>query len=152
MLDKLKYFFDKSFSKESETESNERENALKLATATLLIEVVRADYEEDKNEIDEVISQLKSFFDLSDEEAELLLTEAKDNSDHSVSLQEFTRLLHEELSIDEKNLIITMLWKVAFSDKNLDKYEDYIVRKISDLLYIPHSEMIRLRNIVKNNI
>ncbi|MBI80269.1 MAG: TerB family tellurite resistance protein [Pseudomonadota bacterium] len=152
MLDKLKSFFDKSFSKESETESNERENALKLATATLLIEVVRADYEEDKNEIDEVISQLKSFFDLSDEEAELLLTEAKDNSDHSVSLQEFTRLLHEELSIDEKNLIITMLWKVAFSDKNLDKYEDYIVRKISDLLYIPHSEMIRLRNIVKNNI
>ena len=152
MLDKLKYFFDKSFSKESETESNERENALKLATATLFIEVVRADYEEDKNEIDEVISQLKSFFDLSDEEAELLLTEAKDNSDHSVSLQEFTRLLHEELSIDEKNLIITMLWKVAFSDKNLDKYEDYIVRKISDLLYIPHSEMIRLRNIVKNNI
>ena len=151
MLDKLKSFFDKSFSKESETESNERENALKLATATLLIEVVRADYEEDKNEIDEVISQLKSFFDLSDEEAELLLTEAKDNSDHSVSLQEFTRLLHEELSIDEKNLIITMLWKVAFSDKNLDKYEDYIVRKISDLLYIPHSEMIRLRNIVKNN-
>ena len=132
--------------------SNERENALKLATATLLIEIVRADYEEDKNEIDEVISQLKSFFDLSDEESELLLIEAKDSSDHSVSLQEFTRLLHEELSIDEKNLIITMLWKVAFSDNNLDKYEDHVIRKISDLLYIPHSEMIRIRNTVKDNI
>tara|TARA_B100001250_G_scaffold328246_1_gene292714 strand:- start:14244 stop:14702 length:459 start_codon:yes stop_codon:yes gene_type:complete len=152
MLDKLKSFFDKSFSNESEIKSDERENALKLATATLLIEIVRADYEEDKNEIDEVISQLKSFFDLSDEEAELLLIEAKGSSDHSVSLQEFTRLLHEELSIDEKNLIITMLWKVAFSDNNLDKYEDHVIRKISDLLYIPHSEMIRIRNTVKDNI
>ena len=152
MLDKLKSFFDKSLSNESEIKSNERENALKLATATLLIEIVRADYEEDKNEIDEVISQLKSFFDLSDEESELLLIEAKDSSDHSVSLQEFTRLLHEELSIDEKNLIITMLWKVAFSDNNLDKYEDHVIRKISDLLYIPHSEIIRIRNTVKDNI
>jgi uncharacterized tellurite resistance protein B-like protein len=152
MLDKLKSFFDKSFSNESEIKSDERENALKLATATLLIEIVRADYEEDKNEIDEVISQLKSFFDLSDEEAELLLIEAKGSSDHSVSLQEFTRLLHEELSIDEKNLIITMLWKVAFSDNNLDKYEDHVIRKISDLLYIPHSEMIRIRNTVKDSI
>ena len=62
---------------------------------------------------------------------------------------EFTRLLHEDLSHSEKNEIITMLWRVAFSDNNLDKYEDYVVRKIADLLYVPHRDMIRLRNEVK---
>jgi len=149
MLKKLKSIFDKSFNKDSGQDSAERESSLRLATATLLIEVVRADYEEDKDEIDEVITQLKSFFQLTEHEADLLLLEANESVDHSVSLQEFTRLLHEDLSPSEKNEIITMLWRVAFSDNNLDKYEDYVVRKIADLLYVPHRDMIRLRNEVK---
>tara|TARA_E500000331_G_scaffold358167_1_gene423164 strand:+ start:34637 stop:35104 length:468 start_codon:yes stop_codon:yes gene_type:complete len=149
MLKKLKSIFDKSFNKDSGQDSAERESSLRLATATLLIEVVRADYEEDKDEIDEVITQLKSFFQLTEHEADLLLLEANESVDHSVSLQEFTRLLHEDLSHSEKNEIITMLWRVAFSDNNLDKYEDYVVRKIADLLYVPHRDMIRLRNEVK---
>ncbi len=149
MLKKLKSIFEKSFNKDSGQDSAERESSLRLATATLLIEVVRADYEEDKDEIDEVITQLKSFFQLTEHEADLLLLEANESVDHSVSLQEFTRLLHEDLSHSEKNEIITMLWRVAFSDNNLDKYEDYVVRKIADLLYVPHRDMIRLRNEVK---
>ena len=45
-----------------------------------------------------------------------------------------------------------MLWEVALADEGLDKYEDYLVRKIAELLYVPHAELIRLRHKVQARI
>jgi len=66
-------------------------------------------------------------------------------------LRKFTRLLHEQLSEQEKSQIVEMLWQVAYADATLDKYEDNLVRKIAGLLYLPDSEVIRLRNKVRGD-
>lgn len=126
-----------------------REHGLQLATATLLIEVMRADYQEDLTENEAVFEQVKRFFNFSEDEALLLVKEAETEADHSVELQSFTRLLHERLSLEDKHAVVEMLWRVALADDHLDKHEDHLVRKIAGLLYVSHSDLIRIRNKVR---
>ena len=149
MLKKLRDIFNNSLINSDQGDSADRDHALRLATAALLIEVVRADYEEDIKEMEAVIWQLQTRFDLTEEETLLLVEEAAQKADHSVSLQEFTRLLHENLSEKEKHSIIEMLWLIALADDHLDKHEDYVVRKVAELLYVTHGDLIRIRNEVK---
>ncbi len=149
MLKKLRDIFNNSLINSDQGDSADRDHALRLATAALLIEVVRADYEEDIKETEAVIWQLQTHFDLTEEETLLLVEEAAQKADHSVSLQEFTRLLHENLSAKEKHSVIEMLWLIALADDHLDKHEDYVVRKVAELLYVTHGDLIRIRNEVK---
>lgn len=126
--------------------SEDRAHGLRLATATLLVEIVRADHEEDEAEVQSVLGQLGEYFDLTEEETSLLVREAEEEADHAVSLQSFTRVLHENLSVSEKHSVIEMLWRVALADSKLDKHEDHLVRKVAGLLYVSHSDLIRIRN------
>lgn len=149
MLKKLSDLFDQAFAGGATAETEDRAHALQVATATLLIEVARADYAEDLSEDQAVFDLIKEFFELDDAETALLVAEARQQADHAVSLQTFTRRLHEQLTLAEKHRVVEMLWKVALADSRLDKYEDYVVRKVTDLLYVPHSDMIRIRNRVR---
>jgi len=119
---------------------------LRVATALLLIEVARADYASDLAEDAAIFDEVKKFFGLADEEAKLLIQEATQQADRAVSLQSFTRRLVEQLSEQEKQRVVEMLWRVALADKRLDKQEDYVVRQVADLLYISQSDLIRIRN------
>jgi uncharacterized tellurite resistance protein B-like protein len=132
-----------------ESVASDRRHGIKVATALLLVEVERADFAEDITESAETLRLLRERFDLSDEEAELLVAEARQTADHAASLQAFTRRLHEALTEDEKRELIEMLWNVALADSRLDKHEDHLVRKIADLLYVSHGDLIRIRNRVK---
>ncbi len=149
MLQQLKDIFSNALAGSGEQDPTDRDHALRLATAALLIEVVRADFEEDIKETEAAIRHLQLHFELTEDETTLLVKEAEAKADHSVSLQEFTRLLHENLSFAEKHAVIEMLWKVALADDHLDKHEDYVVRKVAELLYVTHGDLIRIRNAVK---
>lgn len=149
MLKQLRDIFSSTLGNSVQEDPGARDHGLRLATAALLIEVVRADYEEDIKETHAVIRQLQARFELTDEETLLLVKEAEQKADDSVSLQDFTRLLHENLSIEEKHSVIEMLWMIALADDHLDKHEDYVVRKVAELLYVTHGDLIRIRNEVK---
>lgn len=132
-----------------EADDSSREHSIRLATALLLVEVARADYTEELVEDQAIVDLLQNFFDLSDAEVALLAQQARKEADRAASLQGFTRQLHEELEPAEKHAIVEMLWRVAFADDRLSKYEDSLVRKIADLLYVSHSDLIRIRNQVR---
>ncbi len=123
----------------------DREKLIQLSTAALLVEISLADSEIGNEEIDTMMSIIESEFDFSSEEASQLLNEAKNRVENSVSLYEFTNLLKDELSLTERSNIIEQLWKVAYADAVLDKYEEYYVRKIADLLYVPQTNYIKAK-------
>jgi uncharacterized tellurite resistance protein B-like protein len=148
MLRKLAALFDGAFARDSE-DAEAREHALRVATALLLIEVAKADYADDAAENEVLLLSLKQFFALDDTSAGLLLEEARSTADHAVELQQFTRRLHEQLSVAEKHRVVEMLWQVALADRGLDKHEDHLVRRIAELLYVSHSDLIRIRNRVR---
>lgn len=125
------------------------EHELQLATALLLVEIARADYSLAASEEQTIVELLSRHFTLTDAEIHALVEQAHAQADHAASLQSFTRRLHEELDYSGKLHIVEMLWEVAFADAQLSKHEDGLVRKIGDLLYISHSDQIRLRNTVR---
>jgi uncharacterized tellurite resistance protein B-like protein len=149
VLRKLTALFDSAFAREND-DPQAREHALRVATALLLIEVARADYADDLAEDETMVASLKQFFALDDAAAALLLEEARSTADRAVELQQFTRRLHEQLSVSEKQRVVEMLWQVALADQRLDKHEDHLVRRLAELLYVPHSDVIRIRNRVRS--
>ncbi len=148
MLGKLKTILlgDRSYA-ESATDPEERQQ---LALAALLVEMARADFDESQDEHREISRLLARHFGLTETEADGLLERAARAMDEAVSLFDFTRALHNSLEYEQKLAVIELLWQVALTDDRLDKYEEYLMRKVADLLYVSHSDVIRIRNAVRS--
>lgn len=137
---------------EPSSEGTHDDHSLHLATAALLFEVLRADYQEHPGERDVLEKQLQSHFDLDAEETRQLADMASQEAAESVSLHEFTHLINREFSAEERVRIMEMLWQVAFADGHLDPYEEALVRKIADLIYVPHRDFIRAKHRVQKQL
>jgi uncharacterized tellurite resistance protein B-like protein len=129
-----------------ESDSVDREAALRLATAVLMIDVARADHVFEESEFDSMLQLIETHFELTPEQAATLVNAAGEKADDMVSLFEFTQLLHKHLDENEKAQIVSLLWQVAYADGQLDKYEDSLVLKISDLLYVSRGRVMRLKH------
>lgn len=139
----LKAWWQK-FQKSAEAPENQQ-SKIQLATAALLIEITRADASVDAVEEQQVKALLQEHTGLQDEALAQLIQEADSAVDEAVSLVDFSRVLVESLSGDERGEIVDMLWKVAYADGRIDRYEDYYVRKLADLLYVPHARFIQAK-------
>ena len=124
----------------------QREAALRMATAVLMIDVARADHVFDDAEEQQVRSLIASHFELGDEATDELFDSASDTADEVIGVHEFTQRLHQHLDEHEKARIVSLLWQVAFADGELDKYENSLVLKISDLLYVSRGRVMRLKH------
>lgn len=129
-----------------ETPTKDRDAALRMATAVLMIDVARADHLFDESEFDRLLLLIQSHFNLTAEEAAELVIAANEKADDLVSVHEFTQLLHDHLDEAEKARVVALLWQIAYADGRLDKYEDSLVLKISDLLYVSRGRVMRLKH------
>lgn len=139
-------FFNLFKSKKEEISTEAEFNSHQIAVGVLLIEMARADFHQDESENQSIVDLLKKHFDLTPEDSKLLFSLAEDKLDESVSLHEFTKDLHDILDHKQKEDVIALLWTLAVSDNNLDKHEDYLVRKISDLLYVSNSIVLKIKH------
>ncbi|HET7370173.1 MAG TPA: TerB family tellurite resistance protein [Gammaproteobacteria bacterium] len=144
MFSKLAHFLDSALAQENDT--GQREVALRTATAALLIEVARADFDRSGPEMKTVERLLSEQFNLNEDEARDLMDAARAESDESASLYRFTHAVHEHLNAEEKRRVVEMLWRVALADATLDKYEDSLMHKIADLIYVPHGELMAMKS------
>jgi uncharacterized tellurite resistance protein B-like protein len=118
-------------------------HGLHLATAALLFEMLRADDEEHPDERRALEQALASSFDLSETETRELSELADREAADSISLHQFTGLINQHFTPGQKVQVVEMLWQVAFADGHLDPYEEALVRKIADLIYVPHRDFIQ---------
>ena len=116
-----------------------------LSICIFLIEVSKSDDEYDDLEKSKIIDLLKKEFSLNDDQIKLVITLADQKNNEMISLHDFTEIVNNECSYSEKKDLIKMLWDVAYADGRIDKYEDYTIRKISDLLYIIHADFIKAK-------
>ena len=135
-----------------ETDNADREATLRLATAVLMIDVARADHVFEESEFDSMLQLIETHFELSPEQAAELVNAAGEKADDMVSLFEFTQLLNKQLDAREKARIVSLLWQVAYADGQLDKYEDSLVLKISDLLYVSRGRVMRLKHDAQQDV
>lgn len=123
-----------------------RSRAIQKATAVLMIDVALADKVFEASELDRILQLAASHFGLDAGETAELVESARSDAEELVSLHEFTQLLHKHLKDDEKAAIIEMLWRVAYADGRLDKFENSLVLKISDLLYVSRGKVMRFKH------
>ncbi len=129
-----------------QSDEDEREQAIRMATAVLMTEVARADFEYDESELDVLLKLVTSTFQISVEDAVELANEAAGTAEDYVALHSFTQLLNESLNEPEKEHIVSLLWRVAYADGRLDRYEDSLIQKISALLYVSRGRVMRLKH------
>lgn len=142
----MKFLIDKFLNSVEEHNSPDTESLLQIATATLMLEVVRADFEIDPNEMIKVHQLLGQHFSLDETELARLIADANEHADKLVSLQHITRQLNDHFSEPEKIQVVEMMWQVVFADGNLDHYEEHLIRQVAELLYLPHSAFIKARH------
>lgn len=144
MLNSLKDLLVEHLSADEPEE--QREHTLQLATAALLLEISRSDTDIRKDELRLIEQRLRDCFQLDENESRALVEQAGSSVDESVSLHEFTRVINDHLSRQERVHIVELLWQVAFVDGVLDKHEEFYVRKIADLLYVSQKDFIRTKH------
>jgi len=116
-----------------------------LATAALLFEVARADNQVQSTEEAAVAAAINKAFALPPAETESLLALARTEAEEATSLYEFTRLINDHFSAPQKSHVVELLWRVALADGDLDKYEEHLIRKVADLLYVPNRQLIQTK-------
>lgn len=138
------------FERGAERESPERRaEAVRRATAVLLVEAIRADHDASPAERAALVGLLQRHFGMAAADAEALVAEAERAADKAVSLYDFTRVLNEALDAAEKLEVVELLWRASLADGHLDRYEDHLVGKVAELLYVPRGDVVRLRNRVR---
>jgi uncharacterized tellurite resistance protein B-like protein len=143
MLRALRRFFDDRAHELGDAESPEQqEHALRLATAALLFEVVRADGEVRPEERAVMRTAIHSAFDLPPAKIDELVRLAEEASLSAVSVYEFTHLVDKGFPEVRKKRIVELLWLVAFADAQKDALEEQLVRKIAGLLHVEHPDFI----------
>jgi uncharacterized tellurite resistance protein B-like protein len=123
----------------------ERAEAVRVATAALLIEVMRADAKVEGEEAAALYAELGQHFRLRMDESQMLIAAAEREADLATSLHGFTKLLNQALTPPEKLDVLELMWRVALADHHLDKYEEHLVRKVSDLLHVSHADFVRTK-------
>ena len=141
MIETLKKLFE---TPPAETE-DARKHRLRLASAALLIETARADFSEDPAEEATLKTLLSETLDLGTSEVEVLLRDASDELDQATSLYDFTRVINDHYSASQKLELIESMWRVAYADGRLDKYEESLIRQVAELTYVSHSDYIRAK-------
>jgi len=150
MLKSLTDFFQQYLGPATVTTSD-KEHTLELCAAVLMLEIALADSGLDEKEQAVIETTIKQHFHMDEQEAETLVNLARQHLNHATSLHEFTSVVNESLSQPEKSILIELLWKVAGTDQVIDKYEEYFIRKISDLLHVSHKDYIRAKHRASNS-
>ena len=133
-------------------EDNTKEPETRLinnACAALLIETAFADKVFNEAELNSMKETLIKVYEMESKDVDEIINASKKTVSESTSLYEYTRLINDLCDYEDKIKLINNLWIIAFADKQLDKYEEYLIRKIADLLHVSHSDFIKEKLKVK---
>jgi uncharacterized tellurite resistance protein B-like protein len=117
-----------------DAEKVERAPDIRLATCALLLELAHADDEFTDDERQHLESAIRRQYGLDQAEAEKLITLAQEARDEAIDLWQFTNLIAENYSLGQKMVLAEIMWGLVYSDGELADKEDYLMRKICNLL------------------
>jgi uncharacterized tellurite resistance protein B-like protein len=150
MLDTVQQFFQRVL---TVPESGDSDTVTpQLAVAALFSEVLRADYEVDPEELATLRRILMSHFSLDEAAAEALIQEAQQQVEQAVDHFQYVSLLNERYDYDQRVELIATMWRLAYADHELAALEEHRIRRLADLLYVTHSDFIRTKLAVQDEL
>jgi len=146
MIDKIKLFFEQHIVITESISEDDLDHQLQLACAALMIEVLYADYSVDQEQLDVLRNTLQDNFGISSEEALELVQLAEEERNEATDYYQFTSLINEYYSQQQKRDLVTRLWQMAYADQAVHKFEEHLVRRLAELLHVPHSAFIQSKH------
>lgn len=143
MIDRLFDFFERLLDEEVPEEDSQ--GAIALAAACLMMEVARSDSSKKDLEFATIKTILQEQFSIDPASVEALTASASEKVEEAHDLYQFTQLINEHYSYDEKELLILAMWQVAYADGHIEAIEDHIIRRVAGLIHIAHADFIRLK-------
>ena len=147
MLNRIKRFFDQHL--EAKTEPASLEHRLHLAACALLLEVARMDEHVGDAELETIARACQRLLGLADDEVQDVVELAREEAKEATSLYQFTNLIHEHYTEDQKFALLRLMWEVALADNQVQALEEHMIRRVADLLYIPHARFTQARHLAE---
>ena len=141
MIEAIRHFFIREISDTGSGEE-QRQASLRVATAALLTEIARMDGNITASERAKIDAIVEQRFGLDTEQTRELLELARKEAREATDYYQFTSLINSEFTPRQKERLIELLWQVVYSDGNADPHEEHLVRKVADLIYVPHGVFI----------
>jgi uncharacterized tellurite resistance protein B-like protein len=142
MIDNIKKFFSERMDTSDQKSPVSSRRSVSIATCALLLEMAHADSEFSQSERDNIISILQNSFNMDKKDASELLNLADLERRESLDLWQFTNLINQRYSKEEKVKVAETLWRVIYTDGKVDQHEEYLMRKLTYLLNLEHQDMI----------
>jgi len=146
MIIKLRQFFDQYIFIEDQVNEQVTDHHLQVACAALMIEVLYADHEFEQDELEVLRTALQDAFELTGSEADELIRLAEAEIEQATDYYQFTALINEFYTQQQKRELVTRLWQMAYADFKIHKFEEHLVRRLADLLHVPHSAFIQSKH------
>jgi uncharacterized tellurite resistance protein B-like protein len=115
------------------------------AAAALMAEVMAVDHDWHEMEVQRIGELLQTSLRLTSEESEEILSEVLEQQKKRHDLFQFTSAINEHYDQAEKFELLKNLWRVAYADGRVDSYEEHIIRRLADLIHMPHSQFIKAK-------
>ena len=141
---KILNFFKKANDKVS-LEADEKAYDHNLLAVYLAYEVAKADGKIDEDEL-KILKQSIEMTAKDVNNIDLILDQVDSYSKNSVSIYDLITEINNTFDKNEKHVLIKSLWVIAYATNGLDKYEDALIRKITDLLNIKNIDMLRIKD------
>ena len=125
--------------------------ALQQSVASLLYETARVDHDVKESDLRTAADSLREMFALSEDQAQVLLLHAAEPHRRPTSYHPLVKMINKRFSAEQKHRLVEHMWRVAHADHEVDMYEDQLVRKIAELLYVPHSAFITAKHRARGN-
>ncbi len=152
MLQAIKDFFTSSMSPADDAaDADGGQKDIRLAACALLLELANADDDFTEDERQHLESAVRRQFGLDKSEAEKLLDLAQRERDEAVDLWQFTNLIAENYSTGQKMVLAEIMWGLVYSDGDLASKEDYLMRKICNLLRLEPGYLAEARKRYSNS-
>lgn len=119
-----------------------RDHSIELATAVLLVEVMRAEPEITAAERESVLGALRRRFTLAEDELARIVELAEQASRSASDFHQFTSVVNQQFGQDEKIRIVEQMWQVAYADGHLGAHENHVIARVAGLLHVTHGEYI----------
>jgi uncharacterized tellurite resistance protein B-like protein len=145
MRQRLRFLLDSLLSPSVGVDAQADEHALQLATAVMLVEVMRADASFHAGEREAVQAALRDKFALTGDEALALAELAEATAHQATDLFTFTSRINERFDMPQKLRMVEHMWHVAYADGHLSEYERHVLWRIADLLHVPQGAYVNAR-------
>lgn len=148
MLDAIRSFFDSSMSAQDESPQEQKKD-IRLAACALLLELAHADDEFTEEEVNHLTNAIRRQYGLDEEQAGQLIELAEQERKQAVDLYQFTKLIRESYSLGQKMVLAEVMWGVVYADGELTADEEYLLRKMCNLLQLEPGYLADVRRRVQ---